>query len=54
MLSGGGREIAQSHKPEVGGESKDAFRRASSIVWQEQQVPMGMEQDWVVQVRGAR
>ena len=54
MLSGGGRETAQSHKSEVGRESKDAFRRASSILWREQQVPRGLEQDWAVQVRGAR
>ena len=54
LLSGGGRETAQSHKSEVGRESKDAFRRASSILWREQQVPRGLEQDWAVQVRGAR
>lgn len=32
LLSMEGRKTAQSHKPEVGRESMDAFRRASSIV----------------------
>lgn len=32
LLSMESRKAAQSHKPEVGRESMDAFRRASSIV----------------------
>lgn len=33
LLSMEGRKTTQSYKPEVGRESMDTFRRASSIVW---------------------